>query len=366
MVDAGPTRVSRWVTALVLGALLLVAGGGFLVTRIQVTREEERLLHQRASEVDAILTSATNSLASSLRLLGETYGDERVRRTNVDDPGLAFLAAAETLVVGGTTAVGIAEIEERRVVVRAAVGVGLAVGDVLTGARAELAQRALAVDGLASTLIPRNKSSVFVIAIGRPDGLVVFQESVMLRQITASTPDGPFRSLAAVLYRTPQPDPDNLLIATTDELPFEQPFDSRLLTFGTERWLLQTHATSSLAGSGAHAVPWIILGSGLCVAIVMAIGAALLLRRRAYALSLVEQRTADLRAAMDELEQARADCRPGEPGQERVPVADEPRAAHAAERGARLRPAARARRPRRRTSATPSTTSSRAATTCST
>ena len=58
--------------------------------------------------------------------------------------------------------------------------------------------------------------------------------------------------------------------------------------------------------------------------------------------------------------------RSGQPGQERVPVPHEPRAAHPAQRRARLRPAARAGRAQRGASASPSTRSSRAAATCST
>jgi signal transduction histidine kinase/ActR/RegA family two-component response regulator len=68
---------------------------------------------------------------------------------------------------------------------------------------------------------------------------------------------------------------------------------------------LQTAANSPLASSQARALPWIILASGLVAAIGNAVIVALLTRRRSYALSLVEQRTADLREAMSELQRAR-------------------------------------------------------------
>src|SRR6266516_121817 len=57
------------------GSLLLASlgVGGFAVTRGTARDQERRLLAERAGEVAALLTSATSSTASTLRLLGEAY-----------------------------------------------------------------------------------------------------------------------------------------------------------------------------------------------------------------------------------------------------------------------------------------------------
>ena len=84
-----------------------------------------------------------------------------------------------------------------------------------------------------------------------------------------------------------------------------------------------------------------------------------------YLLGISEDIT-ERRSADDALRRGQGGGRAGQPGQERVPLAHEPRAAHAAQRDPRLRPAARAGRAGRRRQARPSTRSSRAAGTCST
>jgi signal transduction histidine kinase/CheY-like chemotaxis protein len=286
-----------WPAAVVFAALAILSIAGFGITRSATQREERNLLEQRGSEVAALL-STSNSLATSMRLIGDVYASDGA-------PSAAFGAGARSLVTGNVTGVGIARIEGDQVVLVAYEGSGASSGDVLTGPREALVRHALEVDGLTSTLIRAEPLSTLVLALARADSSVVVEETMLGNDPIPSTPESPFRELDAALYRSATADPADLLITTTGDLPLDGPVDERTLTFGSEQWLLQTAANSPLASSHARALPWIILASGLVAALGNAVIVALLTRRRSYALRLVDQRTADLREAMTELQRAR-------------------------------------------------------------
>jgi len=297
--DRGTDR-SRLQVWLVLIILIAFAVGGFFVTRNTAQREEQQLLEERAAEVAALL-STSDTLAASLQLIGEVY-------VNGEGTGRAFAAAARTLLTGTVTHVGIAQLTDGEAIVvdvEGIEGTTLASGDVLGAQHDELVRRAIEAQGLVSTLMRGDEFSTLIMALGRSDGLVVFEEALFASEPTPAEAASPFEELDAVLYRTPTADLDNMLIATTDDLPLPGPVAERTLTFGSETWLLQAAANTPLASAQARAVPWIILASGLVAAVLAGGVLTLLARRRAYALSLVEQRTVELRNTMTALEAAR-------------------------------------------------------------
>src|SRR5205085_5780938 len=118
---------------------------GFLVARSAARSAESKLLHERAAEVGALLTNSTDSLKTSLGLLGGNYASDR--RANA-----GFTASARTLTRGGVATVGVAEIAKNSVVVRATTG-PLRGGTQLTGASAALARRAVQAKDLVSAVI---------------------------------------------------------------------------------------------------------------------------------------------------------------------------------------------------------------------
>jgi signal transduction histidine kinase/ActR/RegA family two-component response regulator len=161
------------------------------------------------------------------------------------------------------------------------------------------------VTGLTSTVVRGEPLSTLVIALGRPDGIVVFEDQKYPNRPAPAAPGSAFEELDIALYRAPTADPAQLLVSTSPDLPLSEPYDSRPITFGSETWLLQTSARESLISAQARAVPWIILGGGVLAALLVGGLIDMLSRRRAYALGVVEQRTGDLRRAMTDLETAR-------------------------------------------------------------
>src|SRR5215207_9244434 len=283
----------------VLVAFLAATLAGNVAARRAVEHEERILLEQRASEIEAIL-STSSTLTTSLQLIGEAYA--------ADPSGTAFEGTAGSLVSGAVTAVGVAELVDDTVTVRVEHGVEAPAGSSLAGARSELIRTASAAEGLVSTLVKGEPNGSLIVGLARDDGSVVFQESAVSTAPVEVSDESPFATLDAVLYRSATPDPDQILVTTTAALPLHGNVDSRSLNFGSEQWLLQTSASEPLNSRLARALPWIILFAGIAGALLVAGMAALLVRRRAYAMAMVEQRTQELRRAMTQLELARAEA----------------------------------------------------------
>jgi signal transduction histidine kinase/ActR/RegA family two-component response regulator len=299
--EAKRTRLLfRWAAAIVFIVLATLAVAGCLVARSATQNSERRLLHERAAEIGALLTNAMTSAKTSLGLLGETYAAGRA-----DDAG--FRAGARSLAKGGVATVGIAQTDADRVVVRAEEGVRRN-DTTLTGARAEVIQRAARVKDFASVIVKDTKSgrSALVLAIGRPDGIVVFEESpIDPTRVVPSTPESPYRELNVVVYRSTTPNPADLIVTTSSNLSLSGRVDRSVFTVGADRWLLIASPKGWLGGSLAQSVSWIILAGGLLAAVIVSGLVGLLIRRREYAMLLVEERTATLRGTMVDLEAAR-------------------------------------------------------------
>jgi signal transduction histidine kinase/ActR/RegA family two-component response regulator len=291
----------RWLALAVFIAIAGLTTTGFVLTRQASRDQEQRLLKERSGEVAVLLSSSTNNLQSTLGLLGEVYVAGR------DES--AFAAAARSLINASVTNVGVAEIDGDDVVIRAAEGTGYDDGELLAGDRATLARRAIGATGLVSAVVADASSgpTTFVVALGRADGIVIFQQSIIdPSRPVASTADSPFRNLDVVLYRAPTPAASDLVVTTTADLDVSGRQVQTELKVGSERWLLITSAKAPLGGSLGRVVPWIILGGGLAAALVVAGVIRLLARRREYAMTLVDERTAELRQTLDDLEAARA------------------------------------------------------------
>jgi signal transduction histidine kinase/CheY-like chemotaxis protein len=302
MASSARSPLLRYLAVIVFVALCAVSVTGFLIARRAYEDEEQRLLRERTGEVAAVLSSATNNISSTLGLLGDAY-------RGIPGPGPGFTAAARSTLKGGITGVGVAEAEGSNMVVRAAEGDVAPIGSQLDGAAKRLAFRALDEQSVVTALIrpPGSQTATIMLAAGGDDGLVVFSQSVTQpTRAVPSTKDSPFHELNVALYQSPTIRPDKLVLTTTTDLPLAGTSVARRLQIGADQWLLVATANSALAGSLAQWVPWIILFGGIAIAFVIAAVVHVLARRRDYAMTLVEDRTTELRRTLDDLETARA------------------------------------------------------------
>ena len=283
--------------ALLAASTLIVS----LALHDAVNDQEHRLLHERAGEVGALLTSSIGSVGSSLDIVGSVYATTGSAKV--------FDASAGPLIARSAGTVAVIADKNGRFIVRAAVGRGLATNDILGAQQAALAQRALTSNGPVSTIITGSSNTdrrLAFAAAALPSGIIVYDETpIGPTRPTASTPNSPFNELQGVIYTTSTPEAGQILATTTTQLPMHGFVDRRTITVGADHWLLITASRQPLVGSLARSIPWIVLGLGLFGSLIVAVVIGLLLRRRAYALALVEERTADLEHTLVELETAR-------------------------------------------------------------
>jgi signal transduction histidine kinase/CheY-like chemotaxis protein len=297
----GASRLARVVAWLLVAVLAGLSVAAFVVNRRTVDDQERRLLRERAGEATALLTNAISQTVTSLRLLAVAYGSSK-------EPGPAFVVAGQTLVRGNVTGVGVARVAAAEVVSGGGAGTIPADGAKLEGGRADVLRRALAAGDLATGLVqdPGAADSRLILAVGAA-GVVVYEETrVDPRHPSPRPPTSAFFELQVALYRSPDPDPAQLVVATSsDPSSFSGPVDRRVIPIGSEQWLVVIGADKSLIGSFAAGVPWLILAGGLGATVLTALVVLSLLRWRSYALELVDERTAALRRSVEELQAAR-------------------------------------------------------------
>src|SRR5581483_6526002 len=125
----------------------------------------------------------------------------------------------------------------------------------------------------------------------------------------------PFADIDAALYAGPRAAPAQVVLATRP-LPIPGRPARQVVQVGADRWLLVVAAIRPLVGSLAMDEPWRLVGRGVVAAVLVTTLVELLRRRRAWALALVEERTATLE------EQARS------LGRDRKRLAEAQRIAH--------------------------------------
>ncbi|HKN38277.1 MAG TPA: PAS domain S-box protein, partial [Acidimicrobiia bacterium] len=268
-----------------------------------VADQERRLLTQRAGEASALLTNLVSQSQASTRSLAA------VAAATGDDPAAFEVAAGrDPAVLNGSGAVALIREEAGRYRVVAARGPGLSPGDELS-VQADIAvRRAAGTDGFVTTRLFRSGPSGerriggALRVDAAPGSPVVYRESVLpppgqRRQLTSTQP---FSEIEAVLYAGPEPDPDQVVLATRP-LPIPGPTVKHPVVVGTDRWLLVVAANRPLVGGLAMNEPWRLLARGLVAAVLVSALVEVLRRRRAYALALVDERTETLERQTESL-----------------------------------------------------------------
>jgi len=296
MTTNGRSRALPLILFAVLAILTLVAS---MALHNAVGDQERRLLHERTGEVGALLVSSIGSVGSSLDIAGSVY--------EASGSQTVFEKSARPLVARSGGVVAVIQADGGRLVVRAAVGSGLAANDIVGGEREALIRRAGGAAGAVSTIITGSTSADrrLAYALARPGGTVYEETPIGPVRPIKSTPDSPFNELQGVIYTTSTPAPDQILATTTAGTSLRGPVERRVVTVGADHWLLVTESRHPLVGSLARSIPWIVLGLGLFGSAILAAVIGLLLRRRAYALALVAERTADHERTLVDLETAR-------------------------------------------------------------
>ncbi|HEX6380415.1 MAG TPA: EAL domain-containing protein [Acidimicrobiia bacterium] len=270
--------------SLVVFAVLL--GGSLTASwfaRRVMADQEHRMLEQRAGEAAALFTNQINQSQASTRALAAvvlaTGGNAEIFiRAAGHDPALA----------SGTVA--LVREDDGRYRVVAAAGTGLMAGQELRGLAADAIRRSRGTDKSVSTVFAKGGERLLGRALrvdAAPDSLVIYRETVIpppgqRRKLTSTQA---FSEIETVLYAGPTADPDQLVQATR-ALPLPGPTVDHVVEVGADRWLLVVAANRSLIGTLAAREPWLFLGRGLVVTVLVTALVEVLQRRRRYASAL--------------------------------------------------------------------------------
>jgi signal transduction histidine kinase/CheY-like chemotaxis protein len=303
--EAGRSTSSR-LPAIAIALVTLAIGVVLALVSHDVThRQEHTLLRERTNEVSNLLTTAINDARTSLRAAAAAgvAGGQSDLFTTLTNPsvlrGSKVVVAREN---GGVfTTIAAAGLETP------------ALSTPLPADLAQIAQRALASPDMVSGIVGSGKSRDVVLAMKAPgdDHAIAYTQSRLQGQAKAPTdPSSPYRELNAALYAGTTADPDTLVLGSGDIPKAGGGTVTRTLAMGSEKWLLAVSTRDPLVGSVATAFPWMVLGAAALLAIALGFLVEALVRRRAYALRLVEERTRSLveaRVAADRANRAKSE-----------------------------------------------------------
>ena len=292
-----PRRRWRALPYLVFAVLAFGAALTAAVVNTVVKDQEQRLLDQQAEAAGALVSSAFGGGTQTLPLIGV-----------LADPGigspLLFDGVAKGFVDSGG-AVGVAVKNGDGFVVQSAAGDGPPAGARLDGARAALAARAIAADGSVTDVAVVNGVRRLMFAVVSPmnPNAAVYSEFIFdVDDLMTSDENNPFSELNGALYVGSTADPNRMVVSTTSSPISGDPVVTRTVEVGADEWLMVVSPKGPLVGGFASHLWWIALVAGLVTAALLSTLVGSISRRRAYALRLVDERTHELRAALEERE----------------------------------------------------------------
>lgn len=281
-----PLRLTSVLTVLIALGLTTAA---VAATYAGVRGQSNRLLKERTSEVNLVLTQAVQAIPTALQQLGSV-----LQATNGDTA--AFDAAAEQQNAASPTPTTLAWLRPDSSgsfkVLAAAGGGTLTVGELVTGPRAETMQTAMQSPDVVPTPVI-GTTRVLGFAIGPPSapaGTVLYRESALGPAVTPPRQAGtaPFSELDVALYSMTKPEPSSILTSTTSRLPLTGQVRHNTLLVGQTKWLLEVKARSPLVGRLTADAPRIVLGIGLVGTALLALVVETVARRRDAALALYQ------------------------------------------------------------------------------
>ena len=297
----------RRLSVLFLLVLASASGAGAWAVNGLVEKHERVLLKERTAEVNLVLGNLISSTQARLNLIGTV--------TRVS--GGSAQSFNEVAGLSDRNLMGVAIVRDtpEGYVVELAGGPKLAVGQVITGARADAIRRALEVPLIVSTpvLVDGDVKSLGF-ALGppaAPRGTVVYREGAIAPdKPSATTESAPFSELEGSLYASPYAEPSQLVltsarggrpIARSDAI--QRPFEA-----GDSKWLLSVAAEKPLVGALVQRLPEAVLVVGMLLALAVFAVIDSMVRRRDYALALVEERTGELQDSLASLKAAREEA----------------------------------------------------------
>lgn len=295
----GPVRL---MSAGVFVVLVAATVGLTVSSQRVVDDQEQRLLEQRAAEVTALFNLSGTRLQEALRTEATVAG--------LGPAGSeAFSSTAKTALASRTfAAIAVVESDGDGYRIVRSEGAALGPGRILGESSVATLRRAQPDGVFVSTPVfeaeGERRIGYAVLVPNVSPRTVVYAESVLRAPTPSANRTSPlFSDLDGAVYAGTSVDPAQLVVTTAGFRPGAGDV-RRTIKLGADSWLLELSPRKALVGSLAARQPWLYLIGGLIVAVLLAALVELLLRRRQFALGLVDERTAQLRQSLTELDAA--------------------------------------------------------------
>ena len=284
--------------ALLIGAIIvLLSIGGYFFLQHSVDQQETALLDSNTTDVGATASSIFGGVITGLS------NDAAVVNSFTHDDPTAFLNYVNP---SGKTTSGAGDVLIRkdgdRYVVIAASGNSFQPGEILSGAALATLQKARGTTPISGPVVSNGKTSVARFAVSASGGLYVYEQFTIPVHINIVKQIGhAFSNLNVALYGPGPLTSRNLLITSTKTVPLAKPSARTPVHIGASNWTVVANARTPFVTGLASSGPWILLVMGLLIALVVTITIETVQRRHRYAQAVVEERTADLNASLEEL-----------------------------------------------------------------
>jgi signal transduction histidine kinase len=262
-------------------------------------RQEKQLLTERAGELAAILNMSTSESRSTLMVAGVTASTPGAEKT--------FDAVTARTTLSGSTVAVVRRHADGFTVVRSAGADAPVAGSTLAPEVASaIAAAPRTKDMVAGVFdVGESKHVVLALAVAADPSHVAYLDSTLTPARPAPRDAGsPFNELDVALYAGKVADPDQLLLVSGRVPGSHGAVVHEQFQVGSSTWSLAVSAREPLIGTLATAFPWLLGSAGLLTAAVLGLLIETQVRRRVYALKLVDERTKLLREAQADAERA--------------------------------------------------------------
>jgi len=292
----------RLVAPVVAVVIAAISGALALVSENVSDRQEQQLVNERAAELASVLSLSISDIRSMLQNGGSAAFDPDRATEFQALTTLATSSPGTTIVVVRRSGTGF------KVVAAAGTGApaaGTAVGENVKGiiSRAPSAKGNL-VSGVVD--VGTSRRAVIGLAVNGGSDQIAYYEWVISSSAKPAPTDesSPFHELNVAVYLGSVVSSDKLVMVSGGVPGAGAAYTDKQFKIGVDTWTLRISARSALVGSLATAFPLLVAGAGLALAIFIGLVLHIVVRRRAYALRLVEERTHLLRDAQLAAERA--------------------------------------------------------------
>jgi signal transduction histidine kinase/CheY-like chemotaxis protein len=283
------TPSSRLPAVAIALATFAIGAALALVAHNVAVRQEHTLLKERTNEVGTLLSTTVNDFRVTLRGAGAVAATQ-----GQSDLFTSLVTGSAT---NGTEVVAVRHVGDVfTVIARAGTG-STVVGTPVQDDTTQVAQRALTSKDMVSGIVGTATGRRLVLALVSetdPNVVVYFNAPLAGSTPAPTDPESPYRELNVAVYAGPKADEGQLVLASGDVPTAGNDTVTKTFAVGSEKWRMDVSARKPLVGPLSMAFPWLVLGAATLLAVALGLLVELLVRRRAYALRLVEERTKSL------------------------------------------------------------------------